>query len=67
MSLIREVVNGYAQRLRLENALQLQRAKLTRPSEIKLTIAKTLVAIDEQLEDPKLKQRYESITLTIPE
>ena len=67
MSLIREVLNGYAQRLRLENSLQLQRAKLTRPDEIKLTIAKTLVAIDVELEDEKLKAKFASINLTVPE
>ena len=67
MSLIREVINGYAQRMRLENSLQLQSAQLIRPSQIKLGIAKTLVTIDVELKDKPLKAKFESITLTIPE
>ena len=67
MSLIREVVAGYAQRLRLENSLQLQRAQLVRPVEIRLNIAKTLVAIDVELKDQELKKRFDSINLKLPE
>ena len=67
MSLIREVMNGYAQRLRLENSLQLQRAQHVRPAEIKLAIAKTLTSIDIELRDKELKQRFDSINLVLPE
>ncbi len=66
--MFREIFAGIAQRIRLENSLQLQRAKLVRPSEIKLEVAVTLNAIDVQLDaDPKLKAKFESITLVVPE
>lgn len=66
--MFREIFQGIAQRIRLENALQLQRAKLVRPSEIKLEVAVTLTAIDVQLEaDAKLKARFDSINLVVPE
>ena len=68
MSLFSEVLSGYARRIRLENSLKLQEAQLVRPAQVKLSIASTLNGIDEQLvADKKLKAKFDSITLTIPE
>lgn len=68
MSLMSEIFSGYARRIRLENALTLQRAQLVRPAQITLEIASTLNAIDEQLAtDAKLKAKFDTIKLTIPE
>ncbi len=65
--LIREVLNGYATRVRLENSLQLQKAKLVRPEQIKLEIAHIFKGISDQLQDEGLKAQYEAITLVAPE
>ena len=66
--MFREVLNGMAQRVRLENSLQLQRAKHIRPSQIKLEIASTLNSIDVELDaDPKLRAKFDSIQIVVPE
>ena len=66
--MFREVLNGMAQRVRLENSLQLQRARHIRPSQIKLEIASTLNSIDVELDaDPKLRAKFDSIQIVVPE
>lgn len=66
--MFREVLSGMAQRVRLENSLQLQRAKHIRPSQIKLEIASTLNSIDVELDaDPKLRAKFDSIQIVVPE
>ena len=65
--MFRDMFSGYAQRIRLENALQLQRAKLTRPQQVKIQVAEALKVIDVRLQDPDLKRIYDSITITLPD
>lgn len=66
--MIRNVIAGFSQRINLENHLALQRAQLLRPSQVQLEVAKGLVNIDEQLEaDPKLKKRFASVKISVPE
>jgi hypothetical protein len=66
--MFREIFSGLAQRVRLENSLQLQRAKLVRPSQIKLEVSVTLNNIDVELDaDPKLRAKFESISIVVPE
>lgn len=66
--MFREVLTGMAQRVRLENSLQLQRAKLIRPQQIKLEVASTLNSIDVELDaDPKLRAKFDSIQIVVPE
>lgn len=65
--MFREVINGYAQRVRLENHLKLQAAKLTRPKQVKLEVAHVFKDIADQLAgDAVLKTQYDSITLELP-
>jgi len=64
--LIKEVFAGYAHRMRLENSLQLQKAKILRPVQIKLDIAHAMTAITNELADPALKAEYDKITLEVP-
>jgi hypothetical protein len=65
--LIKEVFAGYSQRIRLENSLQLQKAKHIRPSQIKLEIAHAKNAIATELgNDVQLKAQYDSINLDVP-
>ncbi len=65
--LIKEVINGYASRVRLENSLQLQKAKEVRPPQVKLEIAAIHRGIAQQLAtDPELKAQYDAIKLEIP-
>ena len=67
MSLFKEVFSGYAQRIRLENHLKLEAAKLERPAQVKLQVAATLTTIDKELAaDPVLKARYDGITINVP-
>lgn len=67
MSLIRTAFAGMAQRMELENSLQLQKHQHLRPPQITLQIAQGLASIDEQLAaDPKLKKRFDNIKLTLP-
>ena len=66
--MFKEIFSGMAQRVRLENSLQLQRAKHIRPAQIRLEVAVTLNDIDSQLDaDAKLKARFESTTIVVPE
>ena len=66
--MFREVFSGMAQRVRLENSLQLQRAKHIRPQQIKLEVASTLNSIDVELDaDPKLRAKFDSIQIVVPE
>jgi len=67
MSVIKELFSGYSKRIRLENSLQLQRAKLTRPPQVKLEVCTILNGIDEELNDPKLRALFDSIAITVPE
>lgn len=66
--MFREIFSGIAQRVRLENSLQLQRAKLVRPLQIKLEVAVTLNDIDTQLAaEPTLRAKFNSISIVVPE
>ncbi len=66
--MIKSTLAGIAQTIRFENAMRLQQMQLTRPSEVKLKVAKVLRAIDAELEaDKDLKAKYESINLSVPE
>jgi len=67
MSLFREVFSGYAHRMRLENSLQLQSAKILRPVQIKLQVATVMRGITTELADPALKAEFDKIELTVPE
>ena len=67
MSLIRTAFAGMAQKMELENALQLQKHEQVRPMQIRLQIASALNDIDAQLDaDPKLKKRFDAIKLVLP-
>jgi hypothetical protein len=65
-TLVRELFQGFAMRMRLENHLQLQKSGLIRPKQIKLEIAETYLEIEGKLADAKLRKEYDSITLTLP-
>lgn len=66
--IVKEMLAGYASRIRLENSLQLQKAKETRPLAIREEIAKFQADIDERLAaDPKLKARFDKVKLVLPE
>lgn len=64
--MFRSLFAGISQRITLENSLQLQKAKLIRPPQIKLEVAQTLHAIDQQLEDKALKKVFDSIKIEVP-
>lgn len=65
--LIKDIFAGYSQRIRLENSLQLQKAKHIRPSQIKLEIANVKNGIAEELRNnAQLKEQYDAITLEVP-
>jgi hypothetical protein len=67
MSLVKEVLSGYSARIRLNNSLELQKAKHIRPSQIKMEIAVIKTAIANELKDnAELKAQYDSITLEVP-
>ncbi len=67
MSLIRTAFAGMAEKMELENALQLQKHQQLRPEQIRIQIAQGLTAIDEQLAaDPKLKKRFDAVKLVLP-
>ena len=66
--IIREVLAGYASRIRIENAVQLQKAKQVRPQQVREEIAKLLNDIDERVNaDPKLKARFDTVRVDLPE
>jgi hypothetical protein len=67
MSVLKEVFNGYAQRIRLENSLQLQKQKLVRPPQIRLEVTMILKGINDELSDPVVKAMYDAVVLTVPE
>lgn len=64
--MFRELVNGFSQRVRLENSIQLQKAKLVRPRQVKLEVAHVFKDIGDQLKDTELKAHYDSIVLEAP-
>ncbi len=65
--LIKEIFAGYSARVRLENNLQLQKAKHIRPPQVKLEIATVLNGVANQLRnDTQLKEQYDKITLEVP-
>jgi hypothetical protein len=65
--LIKEIFAGYSARVRLENNLQLQKAKHVRPPQVKLEIATVLNGVANQLRnDAQLKEQYDKITLEVP-
>lgn len=65
--LLKEMFAGYATRIRLENSLQLQKAKHIRPPQIKVEIASVLNGIATELRnDAQLKEQYDKITLEVP-
>ena len=62
--MLKEIFAGYSARIRMENALQLKKASITRPPIVKLEIATTLKGVTEQLTgDSELKRIYDSIDL----
>ena len=62
MSLLSEVLSGYAARIRKENALQLKRAIELRPSQVAMEISVVLNDIDTKLDaDPKLKSKFDAV------
>jgi hypothetical protein len=64
--LFKEIMSGYASRIRLENSLQLQKSKLVRPSQIKMEIAVIKTGIANELKgDAELKAQYDAITLEV--
>jgi len=67
MALIKEVFNGYAQRIRMENSFQLQKAKLIRPPQVKLEVANTLKGIYDELKDPELKALFDACEIKAPD
>lgn len=64
--MFRELLNGFSQRVRLENSIQLQKAKLVRPRQVKLEVAHVFKDISDQLSDPVLKGHYDSINIEVP-
>ena len=65
--MFRELINGFSQRVRLENSIQLQKAKLIRPRQVKMEVAHVFKDIADQLTaDAVLKTQYDSITLELP-
>ncbi len=64
--MFRELINGFSQRVRLENSIQLQKAKLVRPRQVKLEVAHTFKDIADQLKDTELKAQYDSIVIEVP-
>jgi hypothetical protein len=64
--MFRELINGFSQRVRLENSIQLQKAKLVRPRQVKLEVAHIFKDIADQLTDPALKTQYDAITIEAP-
>ena len=56
----------HATRARQQNDLALLRAGLLRPIQMHLDIASSLRAIDVELQDPKLREMYDSIELSSP-
>jgi hypothetical protein len=65
--LIKDIFAGYSQRIRLENSLQLQKAKHIRPSQITMEIAVVKTAIANELKDnAELKAQYEAVKLEVP-
>ena len=65
--LLKEIFHGYSSRIRLENSLQLQKAKLIRPAQIKVEIATALNSIAAELRnDAQLKEQYDKVVLEIP-
>lgn len=64
--MFRELINGFSQRVRLENSIQLQKAKLVRPRQVKLEVAHVFKDIADQLKDTELKAQYDTITLEVP-
>jgi len=67
MGVINEVLNGYSKRIRMENSLQLQKAKIVRPRQIKLEASEAIKRIDDELQDPVLRTIYDSIEIKAPE
>jgi hypothetical protein len=66
--MIRQVISGYSQRIVLNNDLALQAAKLLRPEQVRLDVAKGLTSIDEQLAaDPKLAKRFATVKIVVTE
>lgn len=64
--MFRELIRGFSQRVRLENSIQLQKAKLVRPRQVKLEVAHVFKDISDQLADPVLKGHYDSIVIEVP-
>lgn len=64
--MFRELINGFSQRVRLENSIQLQKAKLVRPRQVKLEVAHVFKDIADQLKDTELKAQYDTIAIEVP-
>lgn len=64
--MLKEIFIGAAQRIRLENSLQLQRAKLVRPKQVRLEVAKAHREVQMELEgDAELQKLYEGIVIHV--
>jgi hypothetical protein len=67
MNLFKEIFSGYAQRIRMENSFQMQKAAHVRPPQVKMEVATVLTDIKKQLaSDPELKSTFDSINITVP-
>ena len=65
--LFREVAAGWAKRIRLENAVALQRAEYVRPAQVRLEVSTILNDINVQLKaDKDLQKVYDGIKITVP-
>lgn len=65
--LFREVAAGWAKRIRLENAVALQRAEYVRPAQVRLEVSTILNDINVQLKaDKDLRKVYDGIQITVP-
>lgn len=64
--MLKEIFVGASQRIRLENSLQLQRAKLVRPKQVRLEVAKAYREIQMELEgDAELLKLYEGVAINV--
>lgn len=67
MSLVSNALKGMAQRMEVEQSLQLQRHLTVRPQQIQLRMSRELIAVDEALAaDPKLAAKFKTIKLVVP-
>jgi hypothetical protein len=64
--MFREIFQGMAQRIKLENSLQLQKQKLIRPKQVRLEVAQVYRGIQTELAgDPELTKIYNEINIVV--